>query len=86
LDDLGNVFGTTGNGGGNDIDREGIGGGTAYELSGTGLKVLQAFCSAAACADGEYPGAVILDRTGNILGTAGIGGEFSGGNIYELGL
>ena len=86
IDDQGSLFGTTELGGGNDTDRDGLGGGVVYELSGSYLRVLHAFCSAAQCADGEYPsqGTLVSDGLGHLLGTVGLGGQFDEGGVYEL--
>jgi hypothetical protein len=88
LDEQGNLFGTTELGGGNDIDLNGLGGGVAYELSGSSFSVLHAFCSLADCADGEYPadGTLIPDGHGHLFGTVQLGGQFGEGDAYELGL
>jgi uncharacterized repeat protein (TIGR03803 family) len=86
LDESGDLFGTTSLGGGNDIDRDGLGGGIAYELSGSSFKVLHAFCTLANCADGEYPerGSLVSDGQGHFLGTVGLGGQFGEGAVFEL--
>jgi hypothetical protein len=85
LDETGNVFGTTEEGGGNDIDRSPSGGGIAYELTGSTLRILHRFCSQAACSDGEGPSVGLSrDGSGHVLGTTDIGGAFGEGVIYEL--
>jgi len=85
LDPVGNLFGTTLAGGGDDIDRNGIGGGVAYQLSGNLFKVLHRFCSLPNCADGEYPeSSLISDGGGALYGTVSLGGEFDGGSAYRL--
>src|SRR5205823_2462081 len=78
VDSSGNLFGTTSYGGGNDIDRLGIGGGVVYELSGSSLTILHHFCSLQNCADGEYPqrAAVVTDGLGHFYGVTNIGGLF----------
>ena len=78
MDSAGHLFGTTFNGGG--------GTGAVYELSGGTVSVLHKFCSQN-CADGAYPsGAVILDPSGNLLGTTFAGGKYnsSGGTVFRL--
>jgi len=67
MDASGNLFGTTHYSGENRV-------GTIYEISPKGRKwkeiTLYSFCSQPACADGENPYApLILDETGNLLGT-----------------
>jgi uncharacterized repeat protein (TIGR03803 family) len=93
LDPQGNLLGTTWFGGGNDGDVNGLGGGVVFRLSpDTGTyKVLHSFCSLANCADGEYPLAPLaMDASGNLYGTASVGGSFGGGidggTIFKLGL
>jgi hypothetical protein len=90
LDNSGNIFGVTYEGGGNDIDYYGFGGGTAYELVGSTLKTLHSFCSQANCADGENPEApLIMDQAGRLLGTTSLGGAFGthyggGGAVFGV--
>jgi uncharacterized repeat protein (TIGR03803 family) len=80
----GNLYGTTALGG--------RGSGTVFKLSPTGKEtVLYSFCSAGNCADGSCPAAgVILDRKGNLYGTAYGGGSLCGqggsgnGVVFEL--
>jgi hypothetical protein len=85
IDENGNLFGTTVNGGGNYIDKYGFGGGVAYELSGSTLKVLHHFCSLANCADGEYPqSALVMDSSGNLYSTTERGGAFDGGTFFRV--
>jgi hypothetical protein len=85
LDSFGNLFGTTFYGGGNDIDVNGVGGGTLFELTGSSYKVLHRFCALADCADGEYPSATpVADSLGAIFGTTVLGGEFSDGTLFKM--
>jgi hypothetical protein len=87
LDASGNLFGTTYYGGGHDIDRNGKGGGVAFRLSGSSLKVLHSFCSLANCADGEYPWSdPYLDSSGKLFGTTISGGSANryGGTIFQI--
>ncbi len=77
LDSSGNLYGTTFNGGA-------FGGaGTVFELakgSGT-ITTLASFNGT----DGSNPiGALILDSSGNLYGTAELGGASSDGTVYEL--
>lgn len=84
LDSLGNLFGVTFAGGGNDIDESGIGGGTAFELSGASLTVLHRFCSVPNCGDGEYPDAgLAMDSGGSLYGVTNFGG--AGGSTVSSG-
>ncbi len=75
----GHLFGTTQSGAG--------GGGTVFELSGTPVPnqetVLYSFTNAA---NGYQPsnGDLSFDAAGNIYGTTGAGGAYSGGTVYEL--
>ncbi len=65
LDATGNLYGVT-NGSTNNS-----GAGTAFKISPTtGFSTVYAFCSLANCADGTYPGSIVLDAQGNIYGTA----------------
>jgi uncharacterized repeat protein (TIGR03803 family) len=86
LDSGGNLFGTTTDGGGNDIDGMSIGGGVVYELSGSTFSVLHRFCSKSDCADGADPEAgLVIDGSGNLFGTATMAGAFAaGGDVFEV--
>jgi uncharacterized repeat protein (TIGR03803 family) len=83
MDGAGHLFGTTYDGG-----ASGYGGirGTVYELSGGTESVLYSFCSQQSCTDGEGPlnGALILDPSGNLLGTTWLGGAHGGGTVFRL--
>jgi uncharacterized repeat protein (TIGR03803 family) len=84
-----NLFGTTRYGGGRDSDQFGHGGGTLFEISGTSFHVLHRFCSAADCADGEYPEIpLLIANSGAVYGTTTyggrIGGATDGGTVFEL--
>jgi uncharacterized repeat protein (TIGR03803 family) len=84
LDSSGNIFGTTYHGGGHDIDSDGHGGGTVFELNGS-ERVLYSFCAQANCTDGEHPQAgVVMDGAGNLFGTTIAGGVNGAGTVYEL--
>lgn len=82
-DAAGNLYGTTTYGG--------FGRGTVFELSpdgngGWNETVLYNFCSVPNCADGINPyfSDVIIDRSGNLYGTAEFGGTNDTGVVYEL--
>jgi uncharacterized repeat protein (TIGR03803 family) len=83
MDASGNLFGVTLNGGNTRFMD--TGGGTAFELEGTLLRVLYRFCSESNCADGGNPGSVILKGDGHLFGTTANGGAGSGGGtVFEL--
>lgn len=80
FDRAGNLYGTTQNGGA-------YGYGVAYELSpspngGWTETVLHAFAENAT--DGGYPMGLVFDKTGNLYGTAALGGSFGRGVVFEL--
>jgi uncharacterized repeat protein (TIGR03803 family) len=84
-DSAGNLFGTTSQGGGNNIDVSHLGGGTIFKLSGSSLEKLYSFCAQAGCVDGEYPYAgLVMDGSGNLFGTTTRGGKYDGGVVFEL--
>jgi uncharacterized repeat protein (TIGR03803 family) len=83
MDSAGNIYGTTEQGGQSDK-------GVVFELSSNGSSysqsVLYSFCQQANCTDGAYPnGGVIMDLSGNLVGTAG-GGTNADGLVFELSL
>jgi uncharacterized repeat protein (TIGR03803 family) len=86
----GALYGTTYYGGGNTVDRDGLGGGTVFRLSAGGsYSILHAFCAVYLCADGEYPTAgVLLDASGVVYGTTQLGGRhttlFQGGTAFRM--
>jgi len=80
VDQNGDLFGATSDGGANDE-------GTIYELVNNAgsytFTILYSFCALANCANGAYPeGGVILDAAGNIYGTTEYGVTGFGGNAY----
>lgn len=81
FDSFGNLYGTTNNGGSNNV-------GTVFELSPTTSgpwkeKVLYSFLDNQV--DGTYPyGGLIFDSAGNLYGTTAGGGSSSSGTAYEL--
>lgn len=85
----GDLYGTTYVGGGNDIDENGLGGGTVYKLTNSSFDILHRFCSRAGCFDGEYPDAgLTIDSTGELYGTTRMGGSFGtstdGGTVFGV--
>jgi uncharacterized repeat protein (TIGR03803 family) len=75
LDSEGNLYGTAGFGGANNV-------GAVYKLTASGKEtVLHSFCSLKNCADGSAPsGGVIIDSEGNLYGTTLYGGASSNGS------
>src|SRR5262249_8846544 len=75
-DKAGNLYGTTGGGGGTGC--EGAGCGSVFKLAPDGTKtMLYAFTGENG--DGRYPGSPIRDRAGNLYGVTGYGGGNSCG-------
>jgi uncharacterized repeat protein (TIGR03803 family) len=76
FDQLGNLFGTTYQGGTHDQ-------GTVFEIdSGGNYRVIYSFSGGA---DGKWPRAgVIMDQFGNLYGTTSNGGEFNGGTVFII--
>jgi uncharacterized repeat protein (TIGR03803 family) len=88
IDGAGNIFGTTGTGGGHDTSSAPLGGGIIFELSNSLFSVLHRFCSAANCADGQGPEAgLVADRNGSLFGTTTYGGAYAnsefGGTVFR---
>jgi uncharacterized repeat protein (TIGR03803 family) len=85
LDENGNLYGTTYQGGANYSTCGGYGCGTVFELAPNGTEsVLYSFCSLANCSDGADPGAsLIFDGKGNLYSTTQVGGS---GNCSSEGL
>ena len=84
LDEDGNLFGTTEQGGA-------YGGGTVFEVRKTSHghastpTVLVSFCALANCADGKAPEAgLIADAKGNLFGTTSDGGTYGMGTVFEI--
>jgi uncharacterized repeat protein (TIGR03803 family) len=85
MDSFGNLYGTTADGGGNDIDEYGFGGGIVFQFDGSALNVLHRFCSLPNCADGERPlASVVMDEQGDLYGTTSLGGELGSGTVFEI--
>ncbi|MEI9933165.1 MAG: choice-of-anchor tandem repeat GloVer-containing protein [Rhizomicrobium sp.] len=86
LDGNGNLYGTTVDGG------HGTGTpGTVFELSSNARRtqwtetVLHSFCSQSNCTDGAGPeGELVMDASGNLLGTTVAGGSTMAGVIFKL--
>lgn len=72
-DRSGNLYGTTENGGANFL-------GEVFRLTPSGtLTTLYSFCSQPSCTDGQGPiGGLVLATDGNLYGTTGSGGGYSG--------
>ncbi len=89
-DAAGNLYGTTSQGGANSAANGGTGGGTVFEVSGTGQEtVLYSFCSQSNCTDGVSPAAALIqDSAGNLYGTTTSGGSGvltgGGGTVFKL--
>ena len=87
VDSDGNLFGTTHSGGTNN-------GGTVFEIAKTASgyasvpTILYSFCSVTmngVCTDGSGPVAgLIIDASGNLLGTTQAGGANDGGTVFEI--
>jgi len=78
-DAVGNLYGTTVNGGAN-------GGGVVFKLTASGEeKVLYSFCSASNCTDGKAPAAgMIRDAAGYLYGTTSSGGAYGSGAVFRV--
>jgi uncharacterized repeat protein (TIGR03803 family) len=77
----GDLYGTTSQGGTNNVVS--YGGGTLFKIAPSGtLTTLHAFCAQAGCPDGEYPSATMIQaKDGNLYGTAG---GISPGTIFKI--
>jgi len=86
IDAAGNIFGVAIDGGSGANCLEPNGCGVAFERTTAGhYKVIYDFCSKANCKDGIEPAAgLILDGSGNLLGTTHIGGTASFGTVFML--
>jgi uncharacterized repeat protein (TIGR03803 family) len=86
FDGMGNLYGTTVNGGIGSSD----GGGTVFKLTPNSdgswtESVLHRFCPLANCRDGMNPGAgLLLDKLGNLYGTTLWGGVYRNGVVFRL--
>ena len=78
LDTMGNLYGTTYDGGAHQA-------GTVFEISGSAETVLYSFCVLSHCRDGYYPRAgLVRDNHGNLYGTTQFNGAYGGGTVFEL--
>jgi uncharacterized repeat protein (TIGR03803 family) len=86
IDNAGNVFGATRYGGSNSSCFNNTGCGTVFEYVNDGsFNIIYNFCSAANCTDGSAPlSGLIMDSSGDLLGTASSDGQFLGGTVFEL--
>jgi len=85
FDQAGNLYGTTNMGGSGKGPY-----GTVFELSPNSdgswkETVLHSFCNLSKCLDGDNPlDSLVFDQSGNLYGTAELGGEVGGGIVFEL--
>ena len=86
MDASGNLFGTTEGGGAGAHCSADHGCGVAYERTANGkFKVLYDFCSLANCKDGQLaPSGVLMDASGDLIGTTYGGGTGPGGTVFSL--
>jgi uncharacterized repeat protein (TIGR03803 family) len=84
LDQKGNLYGTTSNGGVSDCGGSTCG--VVFKLTPKGTEtVLYSFCSQSGCTDGEYPAAgLVSGPKGNLYGTTASGGERFAGVVFKL--
>jgi uncharacterized repeat protein (TIGR03803 family) len=81
-DEMGNLYGTTSEGGASTNCLNGCG--TVFKLTPSGTEtVLHSFGNQSG--DGYYPiGGLIMDKLGNLYGTTSVGGAFGGGTVFEV--
>jgi uncharacterized repeat protein (TIGR03803 family) len=81
----GNFYGTTNEGGANEIECD-RGCGTVFKITPGGtLTTLYSFCSLSGCADGQGPEAGLAqDTNGTFYGTASAGGVYGDGVVFSL--
>jgi len=80
----GNLYGTTGNGGANNICNSGCG--TVFKITPAGaFTTLYSFCSQPNCADGASPYALVQGTDGNFYGATAGGGNISDCNSQGCG-
>jgi uncharacterized repeat protein (TIGR03803 family) len=85
MDKQSNLYGTTEEGGAG-IGCGSGGCGTVFKLAPDGTEaVLYSFCPQAGCTDGVFPSAgLIMDKSGNLYGTALADGAGGNGTVFEL--
>ncbi|MFZ0704704.1 MAG: choice-of-anchor tandem repeat GloVer-containing protein [Candidatus Korobacteraceae bacterium] len=77
-DPMGDIYGTTQNGGTSDL-------GTVYEMTKSGNNWTETPIYSFTGPDGDFPfGGVILDSSGNLFGTTASGGLYGYGTVFEL--
>jgi len=83
MDKKGKLYGTTSGGGTGCND---VGCGTVFKLAPDGTEtVLYSFCPQPGCTDGVLPSAgLIMDKSGNLYGTAEADGAGGDGTVFEL--
>jgi uncharacterized repeat protein (TIGR03803 family) len=89
IDSSGSLYGTTREGGANATVPGRAG--TVFELIPNAAKttwtqkVLHSFCQKLPCLDGMAPfGGLIMDSSGDLYGTAGVGGTLGGGIVFKF--
>ena len=84
MDEDGNLFGTTGNGGGNGCTRSGCG--TIFKIAPGGTETI--LYSFKGTGDGAHPSSLLMDGAGNLFGVTNQGGAGCAGNgcgvVFEL--
>jgi len=85
LDQKGNLYGTTDQGGATSCNY-GSGCGVVFKITPEGKEtVLYSFCAQTNCPDGATPIAgLIFDQKGNLYGTTESGGSYGGGVVFKL--
>lgn len=81
-DNTGNLFGTASEGGDLGCGFEDTGCGTVFEVGANQGHVIHRFKGTPS--DGAYPGAVLIDSTGNLYGATTRGGAADAGTIYKI--
>jgi uncharacterized repeat protein (TIGR03803 family) len=83
----GNFYGTTNLGGNSNLCNPYPGCGTVFRITPSGeLTTLHSFCAQTGCTDGAFPSGGLIQATdGNLYGTTGGGGAFSGPNCTGCG-
>jgi len=85
IDNTGNVFGITTQGGTADAAKCPQGCGLVFKVTPGGSEsTAYSFCSQANCTDGAAPAGLTIDSNNNIFGTTNVGGLRKHGTIFEL--